>query len=311
MFHANSWGVAFSVPMTGCKLVMAGPHMDGPSIHKLISDEECTKSAAVPTVWTGLLDYLDAQGLNLPTLQETIIGGSAVPRSMIAKFDKDYGVEVIHAWGMTEMSPLGTINRPLPFMKDLSYEDRLSIKCKQGRAPYGVELKIVDDKNNTLANDGESFGRLLVRGAWIIERYYKSEHSELDDDGWLDTGDVATIDSHGFMQITDRSKDIIKSGGEWISSVEIENAAIAHSEVQIAACIGVSHPKWDERPLLLVVKKPDCEPTKQSILELIAQTTAKWQVPEDIEFVDEIPLTATGKIDKKPLRIEFSSYYAK
>lgn len=311
MFHANSWGVAFSVPMTGCKLVMAGPHMDGASIHKLISDEECTKSAAVPTVWTGLLDYMDAHGLALPTLQETIIGGSAVPRSMIAKFDKDYGVEVIHAWGMTEMSPLGTINRPLPFMRDLSYEDRLSIKCKQGRAPYGVELKIVDDANVTLANDGKSFGRLLVRGAWIIERYYKSEQSELDDDGWFDTGDVATIDAHGFMQITDRSKDIIKSGGEWISSVEIENAAVAHSDVQIAACIGVNHPKWDERPLLLVVKKPDSDPTKQSILDLIAQSTAKWQVPEDIEFVDDIPLTATGKIDKKPLRIEFGSYYEK
>lgn len=311
MFHANSWGVAFSVPMTGCKLVMPGPHMDGKSMHSLINDEQCTKSAAVPTVWTGLLDYMDTNGLALPTLQETIIGGSAVPRSMIAKFDKDYGVDVIHAWGMTEMSPLGTINRPLPFMHGLSDEERLTIKCKQGRAPYGVEMKVVDDDNNTLANDGSSFGRLLVRGPWVIERYYKQDHTELDDDGWFDTGDVATIDGHGFMQITDRSKDIIKSGGEWISSVEIENAAIGHDLVQIAACIGVKHPKWDERPLLLVVKKPGSEPSKASILELIAQSMAKWQVPEDIEFIDEMPLTATGKIDKKPLRAEFDAYYTK
>jgi fatty-acyl-CoA synthase len=311
MFHANSWGVAFSVPMTGCKLVMPGPHMDGESIHKLINQEECTRSAAVPTVWTGLLDYMDANGLTLPTLSETVIGGSAVPRSMIEKFDKDYGVDVIHAWGMTEMSPLGTLNRPLPFMHDLSYQELLSIKCKQGRAPYGVELKIVDDDNVTLANDGEAFGKLLVRGEWIIERYYKNANSAVDDDGWFDTGDVATIDEHGFMQITDRSKDIIKSGGEWISSVEIENTAIAHPEVQIAACIGVVHPKWDERPLLLVVKKPGSNPTKESILDLIAQSVAKWQVPEDIEFIEEMPLTATGKIDKKPLRAEFADYYSK
>lgn len=311
MFHANSWGVAFSVPMTGCKLVMAGPHMDGPSIHKLISGEACTKSAAVPTVWTGLLDHMDAEGLELPTLQETIIGGSAVPRSMIAKFDKDYGVEVIHAWGMTEMSPLGTVNRPLPFMQGLSFEERLDIKCKQGRAPFGVEMKIVDDAGDDLPNDGVEFGRLLVKGEWVIERYYKKAETELNANGWFDTGDVATIDKHGFMQITDRSKDIIKSGGEWISSVEVENTAIGHPEVQIAACIGVVHPKWDERPLLLVVKKPGSNPTKESILGLIGQSMAKWQVPEDIEFIEEMPLTATGKIDKKPLRLEFGEYYVK
>jgi fatty-acyl-CoA synthase len=309
MFHANSWGVAFSVPMTGCKLVMAGPHMDGPSIHKLISDEQCTKSAAVPTVWTGLLDYLDAHGLTLPTLKETVIGGSAVPRSMIKKFDQEYGVDVIHAWGMTEMSPLGTVNRPLPFMKDLSFEERLDIKCKQGRAPYGVELKLEDDDGKLLPNDGVAFGRLLVRGDWVIERYYQKPETELDSDGWFDTGDVATIDAHGFMQITDRSKDIIKSGGEWISSVEIENTAVGHEDVQIAACIGVKHPKWDERPLLLVVKKPGSDPSKESILETISQSVAKWQIPEDIEFIEEMPLTATGKIDKKPLRVEFGTYY--
>ncbi len=311
MFHANSWGVAFSVPMIGSKLVMAGPHMDGASIHKLITEEACTKSAAVPTVWTGLLDYLDAEKLTLPTLGETVIGGSAVPRSMIEKFAKDHGVDVIHAWGMTEMSPLGTLNRPLPFMQDLSEEELMLIKCKQGRAPYGVEMKIIDDDNNTLPNDGKAFGRLVVRGEWVLERYYKSDESALDDDGWFDTGDVATIDPHGFMQITDRSKDIIKSGGEWISSVEIENTAIAHPDVQIAACIGVAHPKWDERPLLLVMKRPGSEPTKESILELIGESVAKWQIPEAVEFIDDMPLTATGKIDKKPLRAEFGDYYTK
>ncbi|MBL4671355.1 MAG: AMP-binding protein [Arenicella sp.] len=260
-------------------------------------------------MWTGLLDYLESEDLDLPSLQETIIGGSAVPRSMIAQFDKEYGVKVIHAWGMTEMSPLGTINRPLPFMTELSYEQRLDIQCKQGRAPYGVELKIADDDDNILPNDGLAFGRLLVRGPWVVERYYKQAGTALDNDGWFDTGDVATIDEYGFMQITDRSKDIIKSGGEWISSAEIENVAIAHREIQIAACIGAKHPKWDERPLLLVVKKPGSEPTKSSIREHVAQSVAKWQVPEGIEFIEEMPLTATGKIDKKPLRAKFGGYY--
>ncbi len=309
MFHANSWGLAFSAPMIGSKLVLPGPHMDGASIYNLITDEQCTTSAAVPTVWTGLLDYMDAEGKTIPSLTETVIGGSAVPRSMIEKFDNAYGVDVIHAWGMTEMSPLGTMNRPLAFMNSLSDAERMDIRCKQGRAPYGVELKIVDDDGNRLPHDGEAFGRLLVRGHWVIERYYRQQQTELDADGWFDTGDVANIDAHGYMQITDRSKDIIKSGGEWISSVDIENTAMGHPELQIAACIGVKHAKWEERPLLLAVKKPGSDPSKQDVLDHVAAAFAKWQVPDDVVFIEDMPLTATGKIDKKPLRAEYENFY--
>lgn len=309
MFHANSWGLSFGVPMVGGKLVMAGPHMDGKSVYDLATAEECTVSAAVPTVWTGLLDYLDANGLKLPTLRETIIGGSAVPRSMIERFDRDYDVDVIQAWGMTEMSPLGTMNRALPYWDNLTDEERLDVRCKQGRAAFGVDMKIVDEDGNDLPHDSEAAGRLLVKGEWVIERYYKSEVSALDDDGWFDTGDVANIDPHGNMQITDRAKDVIKSGGEWISSVDIENTAVGHPEVQIAACIGIAHQKWEERPLLVVVKKEGQNPSKESIISAIAKEHAKWQLPDDVVFIDEMPLTATGKIDKKPLRKMFDQYY--
>lgn len=309
MFHANSWGLAFGVPMVGAKLVMTGPHMDGKSVHTLMTNEACTISGAVPTVWTGLLDYMDMHDLKIPDLRETFIGGSAVPRSMIESFDKKYGVEVLHAWGMTEMSPLGTLNRTVPFMDKLSYEDRMDIRVKQGRPPFGVDMKIVDEDGHVLPHDGVAFGSLMVKGPWVIERYYKAEESALDADGWFDTGDVATIDPHGFMQITDRAKDVIKSGGEWISSVDIENSAVAHPELQIAACIGVKHAKWEERPLLIAVKKEGCNPSVKSILALIEKSCAKWQVPDDVVFIDEIPLTATGKIDKKPLRIQFMDYY--
>lgn len=310
MFHANSWGLAFGVPMVGAKLVMTGPHMDGKSVHTLMTAEACTISGAVPTVWTGLLDYMDEHDLTIPDLNETVIGGSAVPRSMIETFDKKYGVEVLHAWGMTEMSPLGTLNRSVPFMDTLGYEERMDIRVKQGRAPFGVDMKIVDDEGQALAHDGAAFGRLLVKGPWVIERYYKAEQSALDDGGWFDTGDVATIDPYGFMQITDRAKDVIKSGGEWISSVDIENSAVAHAELQIAACIGVKHKKWEERPLLIAVKKEGCNPSVESIKALIGKSCAKWQIPDDVVFIDEMPLTATGKIDKKPLRLQFMDYYS-
>ena len=310
MFHANSWGLSFGVPMAGAKLVMPGPNMDGASIHKLITQEGCTKSAAVPTIWTGLLDHLDANELEIPTLTETVIGGSAVPKSMIRRFSEDYGVDVIHAWGMTEMSPVGTVNRSLPFMNDLSADERLELRAKQGRATYGVDMKIVDDDGKALPHDGEAVGRLLVRGHWVVERYYLAENSALDDGGWFDTGDVANIDAHGIMQITDRAKDVIKSGGEWISSVDIENCAIGHPEIQIAACIGVAHQKWEERPLLIVVRREGCSPTTASIIDLIAASFAKWQVPDDVVFIDEMPLTATGKIDKKPLRAQFQHHYS-
>ena len=311
MFHANSWGLSFGVPMVGGKLVMAGPHMDGKSVYDLATAEGCTVSAAVPTVWTGLLDYLDANSLKLPNLRETIIGGSAVPRSMIERFDRNYDVDVIQAWGMTEMSPLGTMNRALPYWDNLTDEERLDVRCKQGRAAFGVDMKIVDEEGNDLPHDGEASGRLLVKGEWVIERYYKSEVSALDADGWFDTGDVANIDPHGNMQITDRAKDVIKSGGEWISSVDIENTAVGHPEVQIAACIGIAHQKWEERPLLVVVKKDGQNPTKESIIATIAKEHAKWQLPDDIVFIDEMPLTATAKIDKKPLRKMFGDHYSK
>lgn len=309
MFHANSWGLSFGVPLVGGKLVMTGPHMDGKSVYDLMTAEKCTKSGAVPTVWTSLLDYLKANDLKIPYLKETYIGGSAVPRSMIEDFDKLFDVDVIHAWGMTEMSPLGTLNRPLPFMDDMSFEEQMKIRCKQGRPPFGVDMKIVDEEGNSLPHDGVAFGRLLVRGPWVVERYYKASESSLDSDGWFDTGDVANIDEHGFMQITDRVKDVIKSGGEWISSVDIENTAVGHPELQIAACIGVKHKKWEERPLLVAVKKDGRNPSKESIKDFISGEHAKWQVPDDIVFIDEMPLTATGKIDKKPLRAEYENFY--
>ena len=307
MFHANSWGLSFSLPMAGVKLVMTGPKMDGASVCALINNERCTKSGAVPTVWTGLLGHLDAENLSIPTLKETVIGGSAVPQSMIERFEKDYDVDVIHAWGMTELSPLGTLNRPLPFMAEMDADERMKYRVKQGRVPFGIDMKIVDEEGTTLPHDGVAFGRLLVRGHWVIDRYFRAEESALDKDGWFDTGDIATIDEHGFMQITDRAKDLIKSGGEWISSVDIENCAMAHPDLEIAACIGVPDEKWEERPLLIAVKKAGREPSKDSVLDLIADSFAKWQVPDDVVFIEEMPLTATGKIDKKPLRERYAS----
>jgi len=308
MFHANSWGLAYSAPMTGAKIVLPGPHMDGASIHNLISSEHVSKAAAVPTVWNMLLTYLNESGLTLDSLQEVIIGGSAVPRSMIEEFDKKYDVEVIHAWGMTEMTPLGTLNRPKPFMKGQSPAQNLEIRCGQGRVPFGVDMKIVDEDGHILPHDGDTFGRLLVKGPWTVERYYKSNKSVLDD-GWFDTGDIATIDEQGYMQITDRSKDIIKSGGEWISSVALENAAIGMPGIEIAACIGATHPKWDERPVLLVKTKGSESPSETDILKHLGNSLAKWQLPDAIIYVDEIPLTATGKIDKKPLRSAYQGYF--
>lgn len=311
MFHANSWGLAYSVPMLGAKLVMPGSHMDGKSISDLINSEGVTKSAAVPTVWTGLINYLDENNTKVPSLIETIIGGSAVSRSMIEKFEKDYDVDVIQAWGMTETSPLGTISRPVPTVDSSNPEQLMAMRLKQGRAPYGVDLKIVDDDGQTLPHDGKAFGRLLIKGPWVIERYYRAEESAVDDDGWLDTGDIATIDEHGFMHITDRSKDLIKSGGEWISSIDIENTAAGHSDISVAACIGAKHLKWEERPLLIAVLKDGCTPNPQSILDHIAKEHAKWQVPDDVVFIDTMPLTATSKIDKKPLRAEYGDHYIK
>jgi fatty-acyl-CoA synthase len=302
MFHANSWGLAYAAPMTGCKLVLPGSRLDGASIWELLDAEQVNFSAAVPTVWNLLLAYLGESGNKLPHLEEVVIGGSAVPRSMMESFDREYGVTVIHAWGMTEMSPIGSICRLAPAMESWDEERRIEQRLKQGRPPFGVEMKIVDDKGGELPWDGETFGRLLVRGPWVVGRYYLAEEPATDEWGWFDTGDVAVIDEFGYMKITDRAKDVIKSGGEWISSVDLENAAMGHPDVDMAAVIGIPHPKWEERPLLIIKLRPGRELDRQGVLDFLAEKVARWWLPEEIVVVDDIPMTATGKINKRALR---------
>jgi len=308
MFHANSWGLAYSCPMVGAKLVLPGAQMDGASVYELLDSEQVTLSAAVPTVWNMLLTHLKTNDLDLPHLQEVIIGGSAVPRSMIETFDKEYDVEVIHAWGMTEMSPLGTICRLTPSMKQMSEAEQLDIRAKQGYPLFGVSMKIVDDDGTELPHDGTSCGRLLVKGPWIVRSYYKEQQAAVDENGWFDTGDIATIDQHGYMQITDRGKDLIKSGGEWISSVDLENTAMGHPDVALAAVIGIHHPKWDERPLLVVKPTDGAAVSRTAIIEYLQDKVAKWWLPDDVVVVEEIPLTATGKVSKLTLREQFKDY---
>jgi fatty-acyl-CoA synthase len=309
MFHANAWALAFSAPMVGSKLVMPGPKLDGPSICELLTDEVVTLTAAVPTVWLALLQYLEQTGKTLPHMKRVIIGGSACPRSMIETFEKKYGVQVIHAWGMTEMSPLGTLGTLKHHVAELPYDQQLDYKCKQGHPVFGVEMKIVDDADKELPRDGKAFGRLKVRGPAVASGYFRGEGQDsFDADGWFDTGDVATLDPEGYMTITDRSKDVIKSGGEWISSIEIENIAVGHPAVAEAAVIGVRHPKWDERPLLVVVLKPGKSATREELLGFLSGKIAKWWMPDDVQFVDEIPHTATGKIQKNVLRERFGAY---
>ncbi len=309
MFHANAWGLAHSAPMVGAKLVMPGGKMDGPSICELLNTEKVTFSAAVPTVWMMLLQYLEETGETLPHLKKVVIGGSACPRVITRKFQDNYDVEVIHAWGMTEMSPLGTLATLKPECMDLEGDARLDVQQKQGHAPFGVEMRVTDDENADRPWDGQTFGRLKVRGPAVARAYYGGAGAEqFDAEGWFDTGDVAHIDERGYMQITDRAKDVIKSGGEWISTIELENLAVGHPEVLEAAVIGVSHPKWSERPLLVVVRKPGKEPQKQDILDFMRDKVAKWWLPDDIAFVDEIPHTAAGKIKKTALRDQFRDY---
>ena len=309
MFHANGWSLALSAPMAGAAIVMPGPKLDGESIYQLLDRYRVSCTAAVPTVWLMLLQYLEATGAKLPYLKKVVIGGSACPREMTRKFQDIYGVEVFHAWGMTEMSPLGTVCTLKPAYADLAGEARLDIQQKQGHTPFTVEMKITDDADRELPWDGKTFGRLKVRGPAVAKAYFKGEGGEIvDAEGFFDTGDVATIDRHGYMQITDRSKDIIKSGGEWISSIDLENLAIAHPKVAEAAVIGVRHPKWDERPLLIVVLKPGQSADKAEILAFLEGKIAKWWMPDDVVFVDEIPHTATGKIQKITLRERFGDY---
>ncbi len=309
LFHANAWGLAFGAPAVGAKIVNPGPNMDGESIYELLTDEAVSFTAAVPTVWLMLMQHLDTNKLDLPALETVVIGGSAVPRVMLEKFERDYNVSVKHAWGMTELSPLGTIASFKAGMENMSFDEQMDIKVKQGRPPYLVEMKITDDDGNELPRDGKAFGHLMVRGPFIVGEYIKGDGGQiLDEDGFFDTGDVATIDPLGFMQITDRSKDVIKSGGEWISSIEIENIAVGHEHVQEAAVIGIAHPKWDERPLLVIVKNEGAEVAKEEILGYLEGKIAKWWMPDDVVFVDEIPHTATGKIQKLTLRQQFEDY---
>jgi fatty-acyl-CoA synthase len=303
MFHANAWGLAFSAPAVGAKLVMPGAKMDGASIHELIEAEAVTFSAGVPTVWQMLLDHLRATGQGLSTLKRVMIGGAAAPEAMVRAFEDEHGVEVKHAWGMTELSPLGALTAPTPELDGLSPEARRRELLKQGRPPFGVEMKLTDDAGAELPRDGHTFGRLKVRGSYVAREYFRGDSGDvLDPEGYFDTGDVATIDPMGFMQITDRAKDVIKSGGEWISSIEIENLAAGHPKAALAAVIGVPHPKWDERPLLIVKLRAGVSACPEEFLAFLEGKIARWWMPDEVRFVDEIPLGATGKIDKKRLR---------
>ncbi|MCY1170713.1 3-methylmercaptopropionyl-CoA ligase [compost metagenome] len=308
MFHVNAWGIPYSAALTGAKLVFPGPALDGKSVYELIEAEKVTYAAGVPTVWQMLLGHLKPAGLKFSTLRRTVIGGSACPPAMIQAFNDDYGVEVLHAWGMTEMSPLGTLCTLKNKHDALPAEEKMKIRLKQGRAIYGVDMKIVSEDGKELPWDGKTFGDLYVKGPWIVREYFKGEGGDPLIDGWFPTGDVATIDADGYMQITDRSKDVIKSGGEWISSIDVENIAVAHPAVAMAACIGIAHPKWDERPVLVVVKKPNTEVTREELIKFYEGKTAKWQIPDDVVFVDAIPLGATGKILKTRLREMLKDY---
>jgi fatty-acyl-CoA synthase len=309
MFHANAWGLAFSCAAVGAKMVMPGQKLDGASVHELLESEGVTFSAAVPTVWQMLLAHLrDTRG-QLTTLKRVVIGGSAVPEAIVRGFRDEYGVDVTHAWGMTETSPLGTQATPNAAIAAMSAEEQLRYKLKQGRPPLAMEMKLTDDQGARLPHDGTTFGKLKVKGPFVVGEYYKGEGgSILDPEGFFDTGDVSTIDAQGFMQITDRAKDVIKSGGEWISSIEIENIAVGHPKASLAAVIGAAHPKWDERPVLLIKLEAGVEAAKEEFLKFLEGKIAKWWMPDDVVFVDDIPLGATGKIDKKVIRERMKDY---
>jgi len=308
MFHVNAWGIPYSAAMTGAKLVFPGPALDGKSVYELIEAEGVSFAAGVPTVWQMLLGHMKPAGLKFSTLKRTVIGGSACPPAMIDAFREDYGVDVLHAWGMTELSPLGTLCTLKNKHLKLPAADQMKLRMKQGRCIFGIDMKIVDSEGRQLPHDGKSAGDLLVKGPWVIAGYFKQDKDSPLIDGWFPTGDVATIDADGYMQITDRSKDVIKSGGEWISSIDVENIAMAHPAVAMAACVGIHHPKWDERPIVCVVKKPGTDVGRDELLAFYQGKTAKWQIPDDVVFVDAIPLGATGKMLKTKLREQLKDY---
>jgi acyl-CoA synthetase (AMP-forming)/AMP-acid ligase II len=311
MFHVNAWGVPYAAAMSGAKLVFPGPKLDGASLHELFTSERVTLSLGVPTVWLGLLQYLEQSGKRLDGLKRVTVGGSAAPRSMIETFEEKYGVQCVHGWGMTEMSPVGSLGLPKLKHLERSKDEQLDIKTKQGFPLFGVDMKVTAPDGTAQPHDGKASGELYVRGPWIVSGYYNDDQATaaaFDEAGWFRTGDVAAIDSDGYMTIVDRSKDVIKSGGEWISSIDVENAAMGHPDVAEAAVIGMPHPKWDERPLLIIVPKPGRQPSKESIAAYLADKIAKWQLPDDVVFVLEIPHGATGKVLKTRLREQFKDY---
>jgi acyl-CoA synthetase (AMP-forming)/AMP-acid ligase II len=313
MFHVNAWGLPYIACMVGAKLVFPGPWLDGKSLHELFESEGVTMSAGVPTVWQGLLAHVETHGLKFSTMRRTVIGGSACPPAMMRAFQERYDVQVLHAWGMTEISPLGTACVLKRKQLALDAEARMVVQAKQGRAVFGVDMKILGEDGAELPHDGRSPGELLVRGPWVIQNYFKGEGGDpllrdAQGRGWFPTGDVATIDADGFMQITDRSKDVIKSGGEWIGSIDLENIAMAHPAVAAAACIAAHHPKWDERPLLIVVRKPGAELSREALIGFYEGRIARWWTPDDVVFVDALPLGATGKVQKNKLREQFRDH---
>ena len=308
MFHVNAWGTPYSAAITGAKQVFPGPGMDGASLWELIEAEQPDLLLGVPTVWLMLLNHMDSIGKKLDSVENVIVGGSAAPLSMIRAFQEKHDAFLIHAWGMTEMSPVGTLNSHNRHMEELPLEERYQLQAKQGRPVFGVEMKIVDEDNNTLPRDGVAYGRLFVRGPWIISGYYKNESADSFIDGWFDTGDVATIDENNYLTIVDRSKDVIKSGGEWISSIDLENIAVGHPQLSECCVIGARHPKWDERPILLAIKTPGASVSEQDVLNYLDDKIVKWWMPDAVIFVEELPHTATGKLHKLPLRQQYENY---
>ena len=311
MFHVNAWGIPYAAALNGCKLVLPGPAMDGKSIYELMEAEQVTFAAGVPTIWQMLLSHIGPNNLKFSSLKRTVIGGAACPPAMIDAFQDDYDVEVLHAWGMTEVSPLGTVCTLKRKQLDWPKDQQMRVLQRQGRALYGVDMKIVNGEGKELPWDGKTYGDLMVKGPWVLDSYYKGDSPLVADENgqrWFPTGDVATIDADGFMQITDRTKDVIKSGGEWISSIDIENIAMGHPAVAMAACIGIAHPKWDERPIVAVALKAGAQATREELLAFYEGKLAKWQIPDDVVFVDAIPIGATGKMLKVRLREELKDY---
>lgn len=309
MFHVNAWGVPYATAMGGGKLVMPGAQLDGKSLQELIDQEQVTQVLGVPTVWLGLLQYLRESGKRIDSVENVLMGGSAMPEALLRAYQDEYGVDMQQGWGMTEMSPLGTVGKLLPKHDGLSDDEKIKIKLKQGRLIYGVEMRAVDDDGNVLPRDGKSSGHIQVRGPWIIDSYFRGAGAEaFTDDGWFRTGDVGYLDEDGYMTITDRSKDVIKSGGEWISSIDLENVAMGHPDVLMAAAVGMPHPKWQERPLLVIQPKPHTTPTAEAIREYLAERVPKWWIPDGIEFIDQMPIGPTGKILKTRLREIYKDY---